>query len=279
MKRLLLVIMVLFVLLPLSNKAQVSGSNGNRFIMNAGITPDMFGFLVNSQYFFDLGKRKYHIGKRFEMNYIFQRNKSIGLLLDFGNAEGRYGMIRLPDYSEFSFKYKGAPSSYFPVKSRIVELSVRIYNERHIAPLANYVKFMGGILLASHEFDVDNFKDGLEYYDYDPSVYNPTNTADLDIPVQNLYASPYVGIGIGESFPISENLFLDLGANFRIFLTKNIFLRTINNKIDFFGLGSYGREDYERNNITKEDMLSYEVLGPAQINKTLNMNISLRYAF
>ncbi|MGM0612070.1 MAG: hypothetical protein ACQESM_01030 [Bacteroidota bacterium] len=279
MKRILLISIFIFLLLPLSNQAQVSGNNGNRFIVNAGITPDMFGFLVNSQYFIEMGEREYHIGKRFEMNYIFQRNKTIGFLVDFVNAEGRYGVIRLPDYSEFPYKYKGAAFSYFPVKSSIVELSVRSYNEGHIAPIGNYVKFMGGILLASHEFDVDNFKDGLEYYDHDLSGNNGTSPSDLEVPVKDYYASPYVGIGVGESFPILENLFLDLGANFRLFLTKNAFLRAINNKIDFFGLGSYGREDNERNIITKEDMLSYEVLSPAQITKTLYMNISLRYTF
>ena len=274
MKQLLLISsMFILMLLPLSNQAQVSGSNGNRFIINAGITPDMFGFYITPYYNIELSEREYKFGKRLEFNYIFQRNKSIGLMLDFNNAEGQYGAIRLPDYSAFPYEYEGSYASSFPIKSTLIELTFRFYNDGQIAPLGNYIKLMGGILVASHEFDVDKFKAGLEHY-YDPNEH--PNPSDVEIPVQDLYASPYVGFGIGESFPLYENLFLDLGANFRFFLTKNAFGTAIS---QLFEISDYRRESEENNNHTKENMVGYEVVGPPQIPKTLNMNISLRYTF
>ena len=270
MKRLLLVIMVLFILLPLSNKAQVSGSNGNRFIMNAGITNNAIGYIFKADNYF---------GKRFELNYVIQRNKSVGFMIDLHNLDGYYESLRLPNYSEFPYDYERSGSLNFPIKSKLFELSVRFYNDEHIAPIGNYLKFTGGVVLTSHEFDVDKFKSNLVKSDlYTSNTGAIPNPSDVDIPVKEYYSSPYVGVGIGESFPIlTDNLFLDLGVSFRVFFVKNYFVRTFEAIMDI-DENLNGRDD-ENNKVTKENMVGYEVVGPATFFKTLNMNISLRYAF
>ena len=263
MKRILLFCLFILIFLPLS-KAQVSGSQGNRFIINAGVTPDMLGYIF---------QEGYHIGKRGELNFIFQRNKSLGLMVDLSNTKGSYKSLPLPIYSKFPYDYTSKNDTDFPIHSRLIEINYRFFYNDHIAPMGSYIKLMGGILVASHGFDMDKYKnDYLVLNDY----MGNTSPANAEIGEKYFYDSPYIGVGIGESFPLIENLYLDIGANFRVFLVKNYFIQAID---EFTDIKWEERTNEDDDNVTPENMLYYEVAGKPMLNKTFNMNVSLRYAF
>ncbi|MFO8087604.1 MAG: hypothetical protein R6T91_07355 [Bacteroidales bacterium] len=244
------IVLSLFIFLTCSSlQAQVSGSNGNRMIASFGLTPDVLGWVFPDN--------SYTTGTKLEFDYVVFRSSSFGLLVDIDKLDQAYENVLLDVYDD-DFQY-GAKSSdkSFQIKPVLFELHYKHYPNGQIAPMGSYVKYSVGVLSVGHDFLLSDYQSTLYPIDNDP-------VEDVEIPLESRYSSAFFGIGFGESYPVYENLYLDIGADIRVFLSKNSLFKEIADEPV--------AEDVE-------SLAEYKILSPAILNKTLNISISLRYAF
>ncbi|MFO8054864.1 MAG: hypothetical protein R6U19_06870 [Bacteroidales bacterium] len=249
-------IIVLFICAGLSNitYSQVSGSLGNRMIAEIDVSPDIMGFLFDPNDF--------TMGVRGEFNYITHRNRSFGVLLDYDVLSGHYRSVPIYGLEDFDFSYTDYnKADGFPIYSTLMELHMKAYPDGQIAPLGTFTKLSVGMVIATHEFDEDTYKEDF----LEPSYGYNASVDDIQMTVKDRYISPFIGLGWGESYPVYENLFINAGLDFRLFLVKNGIFREM-------------LDEYVSGNTT-EEMVAYEVLWRPILHKTLNISFGVSYAF
>ncbi|MFW6226802.1 MAG: hypothetical protein ACOC31_01735 [Bacteroidota bacterium] len=251
MKRLSIIIIILLSL-NISSRAQVSGSLGNRFVVSTGVTTDILGSWIPGG--------EFTTGIKAEMNYILTRSIAIGVMGNFNKFSEDYENISTG--YDFPYAYNNnVKNKTFDVSSNLIELYVKGYGNGQIAPLGSYTKFSMGLLSAGHAFDINRYRNYLY-----PTGQNPVD--DARVIVEDTYRSFFLGFGVGESYPIADNLFIDFAMDLRLFFKENFYIKAIT--------GS----DFDESDIPNNyNMLEKAVLQKATLQKTVNISVSLKYAF
>lgn len=253
MKKLMIVILLILTVSP-ALKAQVSGSNGNRIVVGANVTPGVIGYLFD--------ENEFSFGYKLTMDYIFHRDKSFGIAVDYDRTTAYYNDIEVPHEYDYYYTDKDyLEPETFLVNSFLIEGSMKFRGNGGIAPMGGYGQLLVGVMACTHEFDVDLFRSNLN-----DDIANP---ADAEIAVNKTYYSPYIGFAFGESYPLYTNLFLDVGVSCRLFLVKNSILN------------DFADNDYngEGQSTTTDNMLAFEVLDSPVEQKSITLSVGIRYAF
>lgn len=265
MKKYFAIIVISLCLLQTNVNAQVSGSLGNRMLVKAGFTSEWLGFIITPNTNVNSFKLEY--------SYVFYRMNTLGVRVVFngGDMQARYDRIHIPtDNREFPYGRASNPPrrNTFPVNSTLFSIDYRSYGQDGIAPGGFFYSYSVGFVMASHEFEMDKFRNFMEPRKQGVSV------DDAEIEIKNRYYSPFIGLEVGEEIPVMDNLFLSLSFDFRLFFLKNSALMgRLSNEAGISSQSSY----YAL--VTSDNMLDYEVLFRPIFHNSFTMNIGLTYAF
>ena len=224
--------------------AQVSGYVGDRYLASANLTPDLMGWIFDGKHF--------SMGTEVAFDYVIARESTMGVTAKFDNMKGYYYNI-----TGKNMIYDGPYNKTYDISSNLIELNYKTYSEGRCAPLGSFVKFSLGVIYARHkEFDRESFQDNLkDSQDFDPNSFK----------VSPSYSSLFLGIGYGETYPITNNLLFNIDAEVRLFTNSNKLLSQV-------WFGSDG-------GIKPKDAMEHGVLTRTYFHNTIDASIGLIYTF
>ena len=257
-RRQIIILTFLTLIIALSglNKtnAQVSGYMGDRYMASVNLSQDVMWWIYTPE--------NYSLGMELAFDYVITRKSSIGITGNFVGMEDKY---------ENSVNYFSEHELYsvsnekFEVSSNVIELNYKRYRDKPIAPLGRYIKFSIGILSAGNTFDKELYKNNLTLSNY-PSI----DIDDVTIKKKSSYSSLFFGIGLGETFPITDYLLFNIDAELRVFTNSANMLRR-------FGSGTPDYDEYGEHN--PENIIKDAVLTRAYIHNTVDVSFGLTYTF
>lgn len=255
MKRFIIYIIVTIMGIGIS-RAQVSGYSGDRMILSGSMNTDAVGWI------FPPGN--FTMAPEIGFEYVITRKSSLSLKARFDKNEALYHYV--VEAGDRDYYYSGSVNAYYNISSTLLSMTYKTYINSELAPIGGYGKYVIGLLTASHDFDRDYYYSNLGDKDYDQDQNGTSN-----IIVEDSYAAPYLGVGFGENYPLTDFLLLYYDFEFRVFFKSGNMLGKI--------FGSYDFDYSSRSSITEDNMIQRAVLTRSYIHSTIDVSLGLMFTF